>query len=230
MCVAAPKIFDESTVNESSSVVNISSPSLKKKEVKWKPAMIEKRTKRKFEEKLKKIRARMTSGHAQLLLLEQQMLDIQQQDHPPLDKQDPDKAHLQEFVGCNADLPEPPAWQSHTNTAIVDAGASHIYVVPGAPVKNVRSRSPRVTVGTASGEPFTSSASCELNMPDFDLDMPLSGYVMPGFAHNLVGIGEFCDRDCMVKYTKKGCNNQRTHDPGEARSTIYKEEKPYTCT
>ena len=54
MCVAAPKIFDESPVNESSSVVNISSPSLKKKEVKWKPAMIEKRTKRKFEEKLKK--------------------------------------------------------------------------------------------------------------------------------------------------------------------------------
>ena len=25
---------------------------------------------------------------------------------------------------------------------------------------------------------------------------------MPGFAHNLVGIGGFCDEDCTVTYTK----------------------------
>jgi hypothetical protein len=109
-----------------------------KKEAKWKPAMIEKRTKRKFDEKLKKIRAQVTSGHAHLLLLEQEMLDIQQQDHLPLNDHKSYKAHPQEFVGCTAGLPGPPAWQSHNNTAIVDAGASHIYVVPGAPVKNVR--------------------------------------------------------------------------------------------
>ena len=33
--------------------------------------------------------------------------------------------------------------------------------------------------------------------------MPVEGHVMPTFAHNLMGICQFCDADCTVQYTKK---------------------------
>ena len=37
-------------------------------------------------------------------------------------------------------------------------------------------------------------------MPDIPPD--LFGYIMPGFQHNLLGIGNLCDKDCRVVFTK----------------------------
>ena len=37
-------------------------------------------------------------------------------------------------------------------------------------------------------------------MPDIPPD--LFGHIMPGFRHNLLGIGNLCDKDCRVVFTK----------------------------
>ena len=63
-------------------------------------------------------------------------------------------------------LPLPPRWDLNLlNTAIVDAGASGLYFMPDAPVTNVKEDAPKITVGTASGQPFVSKATCEMARP-----------------------------------------------------------------
>ena len=74
--------------------------------------------------------------------------------------------------------------------AIVDSGASGIYLTPESPEKQVNLSTPAIKVGTASDKPQTSSASCKLDLPGLPKDPPTSGYVIPGFHHNLLGIGE----------------------------------------
>ena len=96
------------------------------------------------------------------------------------------------------------------NTAIVDSGASGIYLMPDAPTAATDPSSPPIRVGTATGCPQRSSASCRLNLQGVDGPFPTAGHVMPGFAHNLVGIGPFCDKDCSVLHTK---NSVTIFDP-----------------
>ena len=48
----------------------------------------------------------------------------------------------------------------------------------------------------------TSSASYKLDLPSLPKDLPTLGHVMPEFHHNLLEIGEFCDADCKVLFTK----------------------------
>ena len=85
---------------------------------------------------------------------------------------------------------------------IVDSGASGIYLTPEAPKKKVNLYAPAVQVRKASGQPLNSSASYKLDLPGPSKDPPTSGNVMPGFHHNLMGIGEFCGPDCKVLITK----------------------------
>lgn len=88
-----------------------------------------------------------------------------------------------------------------SDSAIVDSGASHIYLTPSAPNTNLNPSAPPVRVGTASGQPMVSSADCDLALP-IPVDLPSTGHVMPGFQHNLLGIAPFCDKDCRVVFTK----------------------------
>ena len=86
------------------------------------------------------------------------------------------------------------------DTDIVDSVASVCYFTPGAPVSNVKSAASKIRVGTATGQAQTSEASCELPLPDL---LPgLFGHIMPGFTQNILGIGNLCDKDCKVLFTK----------------------------
>ena len=87
--------------------------------------------------------------------------------------------------------------------AIVDSGASGVYLTPEAPKKQVNWYSPAIQVGTASGQPYTSSASYKLDLPGLPKDLPTLGHVMPSFHHNLMGIGEFCDANFKVLFKNK---------------------------
>ena len=82
----------------------------------------------------------------------------------------------------------------------MDSGASGWYFTPGAPVSNVNNATATISVGTETGQAQTSEASCELPLPD----MPhgLFGHIMPGFTHNLLGIGNICDKYCKLLFTK----------------------------
>ena len=82
--------------------------------------------------------------------------------------------------------------QYRQETAVIDSGASNIYLTINAPKQQVDSNAPTVRVRTADGTPQVSSASCELALPHLPANSPKSGYVMPGFTENLVGIGAMC--------------------------------------
>ena len=88
-------------------------------------------------------------------------------------------------------------------TAIVDSGAMEIYLQPGAPVENVNPNAPQIQVGTASGQPHKSKATSNLRVPTPKGKPPLEGHIIPGFKHNLVGVGKFCDEDCQVHFFKE---------------------------
>ena len=78
------------------------------------------------------------------------------------------------------------------DTAIVDSGASGWYFTPGVPVSNVNKTAATIRVGAAMVQAQTYEASCEFPLPD--LTPGLFGYIMPGFTHNLFGIGNLCDK------------------------------------
>ena len=80
----------------------------------------------------------------------------------------------------------------------MSSGASGIYLTPEAPNKQVNWSAPDIKVGTLSGQPQTSSASCKIDLPGLPKDLPTLGHVMTGFHYNLLEIGEFCDADCEV--------------------------------
>ena len=90
--------------------------------------------------------------------------------------------------------------QYRQETAVIDSGASNIYLTINAPKQRVDSNTPTVCVGTADGTPQVSSASCDLALPNLPAKFPKSGHVMPGFTENLVGIGAMCDAGYTVTF------------------------------
>ena len=57
-----------------------------------------------------------------------------------------------------------------------------------------------ICVGTATSKAEELAALCKLPLPD--IPPGLFGRVMSGFSHNLMGIGNFCEKDCKVTFTK----------------------------
>ena len=60
---------------------------------------------------------------------------------------------------------------------------------------------PKVTVGTATGQTQVSIGTGELNLPKLPANFPVTGHIMPGFRHTLIGVGPLCDADCTVTFT-----------------------------
>ena len=86
------------------------------------------------------------------------------------------------------------------DTAIVDSGAIGWYFTPDAPVSNMNKTEVMICVGTATGQAQESEAFWESPLPD--LSPGLFGHFMYGSKHNLLGIGNLCDKDCKVLFKK----------------------------
>ena len=177
---------------------NTNSPGLP--QLSWKSQLRASRQHKKWEAKLDKLRGQKEEGQANLAFWEAKLAKLPvPTDPPPTPTAAYTLTHWEQ-----EDLPLPPSWKEDPRyTAIVDAGASGLYFMPEAPVTNIDVTAPRITVGTASGHPFESSATCEMALPELKDKIALDGHMMPGFKHNLAGISKWCDEDCTVKYTKK---------------------------
>ena len=152
----------------------------------WRTKLKEKRADKKWQSKLNGLQTQIAKSRENLFLLE-----------AALQNTAATSAAVQPEIkpwACISDwgqedaIPLPPAWSTEHNTAIVDAGASGLYFKAEAPVNNLDSSAPKITVGTASGDPHTSSARCELARPELRGKVPIEGHVMPTFSHNLMGI------------------------------------------
>ena len=73
------------------------------------------------------------------------------------------------------------------NTSVVDSGTSGWLFTPNAPLSKVDAQASKIRVGTATGQPQVSTASCEL--PIKGIPTGIFGHIMPSFHHNLLGIG-----------------------------------------
>ena len=85
------------------------------------------------------------------------------------------------------------------DTAVVDSGASGIYLTPSSPYTDIKTAAPPINVGTAAGTRYTSIASCNLQLPTLPVR---GGHIIPGFQHNLVCIGYLYGHCCKVLYDK----------------------------
>ena len=57
-------------------------------------------------------------------------------------------------------------------------------------------------MGTATGQSQQSTGTGELNFPKLPSGLPVTGHIMPGFRHTLIGVGPLCDADCTVTFTR----------------------------
>ena len=74
------------------------------------------------------------------------------------------------------------------------------YFTPDAPVSKVNTQTPKIQVGTETGQPQVSAASFEL--PIEGIPTGKFGHIMLSFRHNLLGIGVLCDKDCKFVFSK----------------------------
>ena len=87
-------------------------------------------------------------------------------------------------------------------TAIADTGATGIYFEPAAPVCDVNPQAPAIAVGTATGHVQHSTASAKFVLPQLSGKFPRTGHIMQGFKHTLIDVGQICDADFSVSFTK----------------------------
>ena len=87
------------------------------------------------------------------------------------------------------------------DTTTVDSGASGWYFRTGAPVTNVDRTTAMIREGTATGQAQQLDATCTLPLPD--IPPGLFGHIIGGFCHTLLGIGNFCDTDFEVVFTRR---------------------------
>ena len=87
------------------------------------------------------------------------------------------------------------------NTSIVDLRASGWYFTPDDLVSKVDAQAPTIWVGTATGKPQVTEASCELTIKGIPNGM--FGHIMPILSHNMLRIGVLCDKYCKFLFTTK---------------------------
>ena len=88
----------------------------------------------------------------------------------------------------------------------MDLGTSGYFFTKDASKKNMDPTSPLIWVGTASGQPMTTSGICELVLHPLPSYFSTTGHAMPGFQDNLVGVGPMCNANCTVTFSNHVVN------------------------
>ena len=68
---------------------------------------------------------------------------------------------------------------------------------------NIDHTSPKVKVGTATGQTQKSTVTGNLNLRLLPTVFPIKVHLMPGFRHTLVEVGPLCDTACTVIFARE---------------------------
>ena len=90
-----------------------------------------------------------------------------------------------------------------TATGIVDSRATDIYFYTDAPIVNINVSSPKVKLGTTTGQTQQYTGAGDLKLPHLPLGFPIKVHLTTGFRHTLIGVGPLCDADCTVTFTRE---------------------------
>ena len=63
--------------------------------------------------------------------------------------------------------------------------------------------SPKVVVGTATGQTQQYAGTGKLALPHLPLGFKIKGYPVTGLRHTVIGVGPLCDADCAVTFTRE---------------------------
>ena len=89
--------------------------------------------------------------------------------------------------------------------AIADAGATCHFMIPGAPVIDIKPATKPLIINLPDGETIQSTYTCKLNIPWLP-EEATRAHIVPGLAHtSLVSIKVLCDDVCKVAYNGKHC-------------------------
>ena len=77
-----------------------------------------------------------------------------------------------------------------------------IYFAADSPLVNINLSAPTVKVVTATSQTQQSYGTGGLNLPQLPSGFPITGHIMPGFRHTLIGVGPLFDADCTVTFTR----------------------------
>ena len=98
--------------------------------------------------------------------------------------------------------PQQPQLHYNTNfTAIADTGASHHYLNSRSPYTAFHNDEPPTNVTVANGDIVTSIGRAKVPLPQLPPGTD-DCFIMDTFPNNLLSMGQFCDADCMVAFTK----------------------------
>ena len=88
---------------------------------------------------------------------------------------------------------------------IGDAGATGTFLLPGAPVKNLRAATTPLKILLPDGGVIKSTHQCHLDIPWLPNEAT-KAHIVPGLAHtSLISIKQLCDNGCTVVYDKLAC-------------------------
>ena len=96
-----------------------------------------------------------------------------------------------------------PSLPDITATCIVDSGVTEIYFSADAPIVNIDISAQKVKVGTTTGQTQQSTGTGDLNLPHIPSGFPITGHLMLGFCHTLIGVDPLCDADCTVTFARE---------------------------
>ena len=89
--------------------------------------------------------------------------------------------------------------------AIVDSGATAIFVMKSAPVNNKRVAQQPLTISLPDGTRVKSTHECDITIPG--LPTVLTGHIVPSLTvASLIGIRVLCEAGCTVTFTASHCD------------------------
>ena len=76
-------------------------------------------------------------------------------------------------------------------TGVIDSGATYICFAADPPIVNIDLSAPTVKVGNATGQTQKSTGTGDLNLPQLPSGLPITGHIVPGFCHTLIGLAHY---------------------------------------
>jgi hypothetical protein len=91
------------------------------------------------------------------------------------------------------------------SNAIVDTGATAIFIMEGTPVDNKRIASHPLTINLPDGTNVKSTHCCDIKIPG--LPTVLTGHIVPSLTiASLIGVRVLCEAGCTVHFCKEHCD------------------------
>jgi hypothetical protein len=89
--------------------------------------------------------------------------------------------------------------------AIMDTGATSIFIMEGTPVENKRVAKKPLTINLPDGSKIKSTHCCDITIPG--LPIILKGHIVPSLSiASLIGVRVLCEAGCTVTFQKDHCD------------------------